>query len=174
MPSRGIRSRRSKSHVAGDLERIRKHLDDRRCCVEVDRDDVEPTGTIGQMMPHHVIDGEPRHLALLPGRYGFARLAEFAALARFDLDEHDRRSVARDDVQFSTPTAVPPVKNFVPAPFQLTTREIFACFSEGASFAGHALSTAIKTSARVETRGRKEPRNHHPITPRVRPPPAPR
>src|SRR5437763_14022905 len=116
MPPRGIRSHRSKSHVAGGLERIRKHLDDRRCFVEVDRDDVEPTGTIGQMMPHHVIDGEPRHLALLPGRHGFARLAELAPLARLHPAHPPRRPPAPPHAPLPPPPPPPPPHTPPPPP----------------------------------------------------------
>ena len=52
-------------------------------------------------------------------RHRLGRLAELAAVARLDLDEHQRRAVARDDVHFATARPVAPGKNCVPAPLQL-------------------------------------------------------
>src|SRR5258708_7682523 len=62
--------------------------------VEVNRADVEPAGTTGQMMPHHEVRGEPHHPCSLEGRDRFRRLAEVPAGPRLHLDEHYRRPVA--------------------------------------------------------------------------------
>src|SRR4029077_20665696 len=77
-------------------------LDHRLARVEVYRDDVEPARTGGQAMSHHVVARELRDPAALEPGDGFGRLAEPAAGARLHLDEHQRRTVSRDDVQFST------------------------------------------------------------------------
>ena len=89
------------------------------------------------MMSHHVFRRQADDsLLLLPGdRLG--RVAERAAVARLHLDEHQRRSVARDDVQFATTATVPPRNNCVPAAFELAAREIFAGFPQSDTMARH-------------------------------------
>ena len=85
------------------------------------------------MMSHHVFrrqaDDSP---PLLPGDR-FGGVAELAAVARLHFHKHERRSIARDDVQFATTASVPPRKNCVPAAFELAAREIFAGFPENLS-----------------------------------------
>src|SRR5947207_248486 len=65
-----------------------------------------------------------------PGVFGhrFSRLAKRMAVARLDLDEHDRLPVATDDVDFSNAAAVAPDNNCVPAPLELRAGEIFTAF----------------------------------------------
>ena len=60
----------------------------------------------------------------------FYSVAKFPAIPRFDLDEHNRRAVARDDVEFAAAGTIAAGKNCVPAPFELATREILAQFPE--------------------------------------------
>jgi hypothetical protein len=81
-------------------------------------------------MSHHVLGRELHDPPLLERGDRFSRPAERVTVARLHFDEHQRRAVARDDVDFSTAPAVPPGKYCVPAPFELATREIFASFSE--------------------------------------------
>jgi hypothetical protein len=81
-------------------------------------------------MPRHVIEGELRDSPAFERRDRFCRVPERAAVARLDLDEHQRRAVARDDVQFATTPAVAPRNYCVPASLELLAREIFARFSK--------------------------------------------
>jgi len=80
------------------------------------------------MMLHHVFISEPDDPPLLLPGDRFGRIAERASPARLHFHEHQRRAVARDDVDFATPATVPPRNNCVPPAFELVTREIFAGF----------------------------------------------
>ena len=96
------------------------------------------------MMPHHVFGCQADDsLPLLPGDR-FSGIAELAAVARLHFNKHQRRSVARDDVQFAATAPVPPRNNCVPAALELAAREIFAGFPEKNTVARHvARFTAI-------------------------------
>ena len=74
----------------------------------------------------------------LPRCHRLAAVAERATLPRLHFDEHDRLAVARDDVHFSTTSAVAPRKNCVPSPFELGAREIFAGFPKSDAGLRHA------------------------------------
>ena len=81
---------------------------------EMDRDDVEPARAVDEMMPRKKVGGEMRHPPLLPRRHGFAAVAECTIFPGLHFHEHDRLSVARDDVQFSAAAPVASRKNDVP------------------------------------------------------------
>src|SRR5918911_968683 len=112
------------------IECVLKNLHHGPSAVELNRHHVEPAGTLGDVLAHDVVGGQPRHAQLLQPRDRLGRVAEPVAVARLHFHEYQRRAVARDDVDFSTAPAVPPGKYCVPAPFELATREIFASFSE--------------------------------------------
>src|SRR2546423_9737321 len=112
------------------IESVLKDLDDGPFAVEMNRHDVEPAGTLADVLSHDVIGGElPESQPLQPGNR-LRRLTETVSVARLHFHEHQRRTVARDDVDFSTPPAVPSGKYCVPAAFELATRQIFAGFAE--------------------------------------------
>src|SRR5207237_8053006 len=96
-----------------------KDLYNRARVFEVNRDDVETAGRVVEMMSHHVLRCQPDDSLLLVPRDRFGRPAEGAAVAGLNFDKHQRRSVARDDVQFATATPMPPGNNCVPAALEL-------------------------------------------------------
>src|SRR6266850_171390 len=112
------------------IECVLENLDLRSTRVEMNRDDVEPAGAAGQMMSRHVIHRQLRDPVLLEPCDRLGCLAKGAAITRLDLDEDQRRAVARDDIQFTTAAAIAPGKDCVPAALQLPAREIFAGFAE--------------------------------------------
>src|SRR6266516_3632770 len=120
------------------IERVLKNLDGRPPRVEMDRDDVEPARDVGEMVSHDVVDGEPHNPPALARSHRLGRLAERSVVARLDLDEHQRRSIAGDDVQFATAPPMPPGNYCVPAAFQLPAGEIFARFPQGDATVRHA------------------------------------
>src|SRR6185503_11156526 len=87
-------------------------------------------GTTRELMPHDVVERELRDSLALERGDRFGRLPELATVPRLHFDEHQRRAVSRDDVQFSTAPPVAPRNYCVPAPLQLAAREIFAGFPE--------------------------------------------
>src|SRR5581483_1594427 len=119
------------------IESVLHDVDRRLAGVDAHGDDVEAARHAGQAMPHHIVDCDLRHSALLEPRHGLGREAEGVAVAGLDLDEHDRHAVARDEVQFSPTAAVAAGKNCVPAALELADREIFAHFSEVGALSGH-------------------------------------
>ena len=82
------------------------------------------------MMPHDVVRRQTDDsLLLVPGdRFGSG--AERTAVSRLHFHEHQRRAVARDDVQFATAAAVTPGENCVPAALELPARVGFPRFSQ--------------------------------------------
>src|SRR5919202_1195206 len=112
------------------IEGVLKDLHDGTSAVELNRHDVESAGTLAEVLSHDVVGGEPRHSQPLQRGDRLGRLAEGAAVARLHFDEHERRTIARDDVNFSTLPAVPSGKYCVPATLELATCEIFARFPE--------------------------------------------
>ena len=81
-------------------------------------------------MARHVLERQPGHRPALRPRDRVGGFAEVAALAGFHFDEHQRATIARDDVQFAAAPAVAARNNCVPATLELATGEIFAAFSE--------------------------------------------
>src|SRR6185503_14181540 len=92
--------------------------------------DVEAARAPGEAIAREIVEGQQRHATTLEAGDGVDRPAELPPHARLDLDEHDGRAVARDDVQFATPQAIAAGNNCVPATFELATREILADFTE--------------------------------------------
>ena len=90
------------------------------------------------MMPHHIFRRQTDDSPLFPPGDRFGGIAEFAAVARLHFDEHQRRSVAGDDVQFAATAPVPPRSNCVPPAFELAAREIFAGFPQNNTVVRHA------------------------------------
>lgn len=89
------------------------------------------------MMSRHVFRRQADDSQLLLPGDRFGGVAERAAVARLHLHEHQRRSVARDNVQFATTAPVPAGNNDVPAAFELAAREIFAGLPQSDSGACH-------------------------------------
>jgi len=109
-------------------ESILKHFHGGLPAIEVNRDDVETARTILQMVLHHVFGSDRGDAVLLIPSNGFGRGAERAALAGLHFDEHQRRSIPGNDIDFATPTPEPPGKYCVPPPFELRAGQILACF----------------------------------------------
>ena len=80
------------------------------------------------MMLHHVFGGDRGDAVLLIRSNGFGRYPERAALAGFHFDEHQGRSIPRNDIDFADSTPEPPGKYCVPPPFELRAGQILACF----------------------------------------------
>src|SRR5262249_30733595 len=76
---------------------------------------------------------------------------------RLHLDEHDRRSVAGDDVNFSSARAIAARKNCVPTALQFGAREVFAKFSERLASVGRHGHEAVANDGprRSATKGAK-------------------
>src|SRR5262245_26269686 len=136
------------------IERVLKHLHHRLAGLDLDRDDVEPARLIRQMMAGQVVAGKSRDPPPLGRRHRLPRLPKHTPLPRLHFHKHHRPAVATDDVDFSHATTIPFGKNCVPATFQLTTSEIFACFSKSDSFLRHA-RTASKRRATTEVTARR-------------------
>src|SRR2546422_320815 len=88
--------------------------------------------------------------ASCPGQKG--QCSRPMTLARFHFDEHQRRAVARDDVNFSTSSPVAPGKYCVPSARELRAREIFAGFSKGHASMGHDPHSSAKHGPCPEVR----------------------
>ena len=117
----------------------------------MNRDDVESAGAVGEMLPHHVLQLEPHDSPLLLRGDRFGRLAECVAVTRLHFDEHQRRSIARNDVQFATATPKAARNNYVPTALQLATREIFAGFSESNAMTRHGRQERSNIHAIITT-----------------------
>ena len=87
-------------------------------------------GQLAQPVAHQVVHRGHHNPPTLGHRDRLCSIAELAAFARLDFDEHQRRAVARDDVYFGTAVPVAPGKNFMPSPRQLRAREILADLTE--------------------------------------------
>src|SRR3954462_8279522 len=87
------------SFLSSGIEGVLYDLYRGRAGVEVNRHDVEAARAVMKMMSHQIFFGQPYQLALLHRRDGFGRSPKLAIDARLDLDKHQRRAVARDDVQ---------------------------------------------------------------------------
>jgi len=86
---------------------------------------------IAKTMPREVIACEADDPSLLEPGHSFRRLAEIAGLARLHLDEHERPTIPRHDVQFAAAYTVAAGKNCVPATRQFLAGEILASFAKG-------------------------------------------
>ncbi len=96
----------------------------------MNRDDVEPAGATGEVMPGDVVERELGQPATFARRNRFGGISEGPAVARLDLYEHNRAPFAADDVNFATAPPVAPGDNRVPAAFELGTRQIFTSFPQ--------------------------------------------
>jgi hypothetical protein len=103
------------------------------------------------MMSHHVFRRQADDSLLFLPRHRLGGVAEGAGIARLHFDEHQRRSVAGDDVQFSTAATMPPRNNCVPKAFELAAREIFAGFAQNNTVARHAGPPQQSTFQRLQT-----------------------
>src|SRR5262249_40696328 len=104
------------------VEGVLVHIDHGTIPVELNRHDVEPAGTISEAVTRQVVSRERHHPAPLERRNRFGCCTELEPAARLDFDEDRRLAVARDDVEFATPPAIPAGNNCVPAPFELAAR----------------------------------------------------
>jgi len=103
-----------------------KDFDRRIGGIEIDRDDVEPAWTFRQTVTNEILLRGANDAPLLERGDRFYSGAERATIPRLHFDEHNRRPVPRDDVQFAAACAVAPGKNCVPPAFELAAGEIFA------------------------------------------------
>jgi hypothetical protein len=101
-------------------------LNPRFLLAHIDRDDIEPTRTLNQVVPRQIVQRDTGHPSSLEQRDRLRARAELTPLARLDLDEDDRLTIARDDIQFSSPTSIPAGKYFVPSSLKLLAGQIFA------------------------------------------------
>ena len=109
-----------------------------RCSCPIDRDHVEATRTIDQLVPRHVVERHPREAALLRPADGFRRAPIFFTDTSLHFDEDRRLAVARDDVDFAMPRAVAAGKNCVPPPLERGDGNIFSCFSKTEALERHS------------------------------------
>src|SRR4051812_5610092 len=96
------------SFRSSGIECVLVDLDGRLAPLELDRHDIEPEGTVDEMVPRQVVGGKPHDSAPLSGAHRFDRLSIRVPPAGLDLDEYGRPSIAGDDVQFATGHAVAP------------------------------------------------------------------
>src|SRR5262245_5319759 len=111
-------------------EGVLKNLDGRRAGAGENAHHVEAARLCEETMPRQVVGGEIPQTALLDPRDRLRAGAVLQRVPRLHLDEHNRRSVARDDVDFAASAAVPAGKNYVPAAPQLLAGEFFAEFPQ--------------------------------------------
>src|SRR5262245_12183654 len=99
------------------------------------------------VLASEVIDRHPRDASLLPAGHRRSRAAELLRHPRFDFDEHRRRPVLGDDVDFAESGAVTAFNNCVPAALQLGAREIFTANSESLPrIVGHQVADLTRSA----------------------------
>src|SRR5471032_3404226 len=140
------------------IEGVLEDLDLWPARIELDRHDVEAARAIREVMSGHVVERDLRDPPALERGDGFSRLAEPPAVARLDLDEHQRGAVTRDDVNFSTTPAVAPGNNGVPARLELRAREIFTGFSKGDTSLRHGAESPANLTPRSRRRRNRRDR----------------
>jgi len=126
------------------IERVSKYLHCWRFAVDRDRHNVEPARRVQPPATRQKPEGELHDPPLLVDRDRFAAVPERRTVPRFDFHEHDGGAVARDDVNFSTGLTPAAFEDFVPASFELATREIFACFPQRDARLCHAAEIGAK------------------------------
>ena len=99
--------------------------------LEIDGHHVEAAGSGEQPAARQVVSRHVDDALLLAADDRGRGAAIGAASPRLHLDEDQGLLLAGDDVNFSTPRAIPPRKNFVPAASQLRACEVLADFSKG-------------------------------------------
>ena len=109
-------------------ERIGVHLDSGLAPADINRHDVEAARTTGNPPAYEKLLGHPRNPLLLLPRDGRAIASERVSRPRFHLDEHERLTRLRDDVNFSIPAAIAAFENCVPATYQFAAGECFPDF----------------------------------------------
>jgi hypothetical protein len=112
------------------MKRVLIDLDIGVAAVEVDGNDVEPAWPITEMMTHHEIVRQPHDPPLFLRRHGLGGITKRVVVPRLHLDEHQRGTIVRDDIDFASPTSVPPGNDCVPTALELPACEIFARFAE--------------------------------------------
>src|SRR5581483_10403619 len=120
------------------IESVLEDLDRRPASVELDRHDVEAAGGVCESVSHQIVERHSCHAPALQRGNRLGALAERAAVPRLHFDEHDRGSVAGDDVDFASACAVPSCKYCVPAPLQLAAGELLAVFAQDYTGLCHA------------------------------------
>src|SRR5262245_21653852 len=103
---------------SGTVECVLVDLDNRHAGFEVYGDHVKTARAFRQPVAGEVFQRQLLHPAALHPRDGFTRSAKRAAVTRLHFHEHQRRTIAGDDIQFSTAATIPARKNCVPAPQQ--------------------------------------------------------
>src|SRR5262245_52825859 len=109
-----------------------------RCSRPIDRDHIEATGTIDQLVARHVVERHPREATLLRPADGFRGGPISFADPSLHFDEDRRLAVARDDVDFAMPRAVAAGKNCVPSPLERGDGNILSCFSKTEALECHS------------------------------------
>src|SRR6185312_6419287 len=114
------------SFLSSGIEGVLQDLDLRRPRVEMNRHDVEAAGALVDLVLRQILRGQAYEPALLHRRHRFGRGSEFMAGSRFDLDEHQRVAVARDDVDLAGGHPIPAGDDGVAACFKGFARQILS------------------------------------------------
>src|SRR5262249_47951232 len=135
-------------HLVG-FKGVLKYLDEGTLALELHGHDIEPARAQPDMIARQILFRQSREAAALEPRYRLGRLAELAPSPGLDLDEHQRRAIPRDNVQFAASAPVSAGKNCVPATLEFLAREIFADFAEDDARAAQGAWTSSKSFATV-------------------------